>query len=224
MVVQEEKNRFVSGTYRYALSQYVAKKVYSVSGTKSTQLKVFTQNSDYILENNEIVWSTTSGRSLPDSNTDFTVIYEYDPILATIDFTEEQYGKDVQILQATNNITSSPSGDLNQVAFFNNFLQAIRHRLLTQKGELYSHPAYGCDLYKLLGQSMTNTTVELARLYVVDAINQDPRVDKILKVDITPERLNNALKISIVLTTIVSHEPLNIVYDYYLEKSGYVYA
>jgi phage baseplate assembly protein W len=214
---------YYTGTRRYTLTQYVAKKIYSVTGYLNSVPYTFAQNTDYMLDNNTLVWSSLSTTKKPDNKSIVSVIYLYDPIQTDIPFTEDQLGKDWRVMQATNNMTPSPKGDISVIEFKDNFVQSIRHVLLTAKGESFKNPNYGSELYKLIGQPMVESTIELARLYVVDAINQNPRVDKILNVTITPDRLNSLLKISVTLTSIVSREPLNIVFDYYLDKEGYIY-
>jgi len=225
-ITQTDQVTFRSGTYRYSLKKYVAKKIYSVTGICLTKSKIFKQNTDYILENNELVWSTLSTISTPDANSVVTIVYDYDPVMTTIVFTDEQYGRDIRIVQQTNMITNNSKGDLGLATLKDNFSQAIRHRLLTQQGELYDHPDYGSNLPTLIGQPLNDTSIELARLYTVEAINQDPRVKDILDLTVTPDYNNKVISISMKLTTIVSHEPLNIVYDFYLDKTdeGYIYG
>jgi len=223
MTAQTDTLTFNSGTYRYALTQYVATKIYSVTGISSTQNKLFTQNSDYILENNEVVWSVLSTRYTPDNNTTFVIIYEYDPVQTIIPFTDEQYGRDIKLRTDLNAVEPSSSGDLNLATLKNNFLQALRHRLLTNKGEMYANPNYGSELYKIVGKPLNDSTISLAKLYVIGAINQDPRIKDILNIDITPDYANYGIKIDIQVTTIVNREPLNIVYDYYLDQPNEIY-
>ena len=213
--------RFQSGKYSYSLKNTIPRIIYSVTGIYLTSNFTFNQGTDYILDGNNVVWSQTSTTRRPDLGTDFNVIYEYDPVLTPIPFTDEQYGRDMRLFE--DDIRGDSSGDAEQIKFQKNVLDALRHRLLTDRGELLRHPNYGSRLSNLMGLNITPTNIELARLYVVECINQDPRVDKIVSVDITPDYANRALQIDVVFTTIVNHETLNLVYNYFLEQAGYVY-
>ena len=73
-----------------------------------------------------------------------------------------------------------------------NLGQAILMRLLTTRGELaeLGHPEYGSRLNELLGAPNTETRRGLAKLFVLEALAQEPRVAKVLEVTVTghPER------------------------------------
>ena len=68
-----------------------------------------------------------------------------------------------------------------------NLRQAIEIRLLTPKGELapLGHPDYGSRLPDLIGTPNTETARNLAKLYVIEALKQEPRIAKIVAVDVT---------------------------------------
>ena len=83
-----------------------------------------------------------------------------------------------------------------------NLAQAITLRLLTPKGELtpLGHPEYGSRLPELIGQGRTETTRNLAKLYVIEALKQEPRIARILSVDVTDHagdrhRINLSLRV-----------------------------
>jgi phage baseplate assembly protein W len=69
-----------------------------------------------------------------------------------------------------------------------NLRQAVEIRLLTPRGELAAlgHPEYGSRLPDLIGQPNTETNRNLAKLYVIEALKQEPRIQKIVAVDVTP--------------------------------------
>lgn len=96
--------------------------------------------------------------------------------------------------------------DLGLVAGRENLAQALILRLLTQKGALGSlgHPDYGSRLVELIGQLNNETTRNLARLYTIEAVKQEPRVTKLLdlNVDASPSS-PDTLRISF------SVQPLN---------------
>jgi phage baseplate assembly protein W len=69
-----------------------------------------------------------------------------------------------------------------------NLAQAIVMRLLTPRGELaeLGHPEYGSRLNELLGTPNTETRRGLAKLFVLEALAQEPRIAKVLDVTVTP--------------------------------------
>jgi phage baseplate assembly protein W len=68
-----------------------------------------------------------------------------------------------------------------------NLGQAILMRLLTPMGELteLGHPEYGSRLNDLLGQPNSETRRSLAKLFVLEALANEPRVEKVLEVTVT---------------------------------------
>jgi phage baseplate assembly protein W len=75
-----------------------------------------------------------------------------------------------------------------------NLGQAILMRLLTPLGELeeLGHPEYGSRLSELIGTPNTETRRSLAKLFVLEALAQEPRVAKVLEVTVTghPQRID----------------------------------
>lgn len=73
-----------------------------------------------------------------------------------------------------------------------NLAQAIIIRLLTPRGELadLGHPAYGSRLHELVGRVNTETSRNLARLYILESLQQEPRIEEVaaLAVSPTPDR------------------------------------
>jgi phage baseplate assembly protein W len=63
-----------------------------------------------------------------------------------------------------------------------NLAQALVLRLLTRQGALtgLGHPDYGCRLTELIGELNNETTRNLARLFTIQAIKQEPRVRELL--------------------------------------------
>lgn len=78
--------------------------------------------------------------------------------------------------------------DLSVSSDLDNLRQAIEIRLLTPKGELAAlgHADYGSRLPDLIGQPNTETNRNLAKLYVIEALKQERRIEKIVAVDVTP--------------------------------------
>jgi phage baseplate assembly protein W len=72
--------------------------------------------------------------------------------------------------------------DAGAVSGRTNLAQALVLRLLTRQGALtgLGHPDYGCRLTELIGELNNETTRNLARLFTIQAIKQEPRVRELL--------------------------------------------
>ena len=84
----------------------------------------------------------------------------------------------------------TPYQDLDTAAGVNNLRQSLLSRLLTRRGELAAlgHPAYGSRLYELVGQPNSATQRDLAKLYVLEALTQELRIDaKKIQVSVLPD-------------------------------------
>lgn len=69
-----------------------------------------------------------------------------------------------------------------------NLAQAVIIRLLTPRGELteLGHPTYGSRLHELIGSRNTATNLALARLYILESLKQESRIEKINQLLIEP--------------------------------------
>ena len=78
--------------------------------------------------------------------------------------------------------------DFALVSGRDNLAQAVILRLLTPRGELaeLAHPEYGSRLHELIGRQNTETTRNLARLYILESLQQEPRIAKVLEVAVAP--------------------------------------
>jgi phage baseplate assembly protein W len=78
--------------------------------------------------------------------------------------------------------------DFATVSDRQNLAQAVWLRLLTPRGELaeLGHPDYGSRLHELVGQKNTATTRNLMKLYILESLQQEPRLAKIEQVAVTP--------------------------------------
>jgi phage baseplate assembly protein W len=76
--------------------------------------------------------------------------------------------------------------DLGAVSGRENLGQALILRLLTRRGALtpLGHPDYGSRLMDLIGQLNNETTRNLARLYTIEAVSQEPRVRQLLDLEV----------------------------------------
>ena len=77
--------------------------------------------------------------------------------------------------------------DFTLIADRDNLAQAVILRLLTPRGELapLGHPDYGSRLPELIGTRRTETTRNLGKLYVIEALKQERRIAEIVEVTVT---------------------------------------
>lgn len=129
-------------------------------------------------------------------------------------FSEEEYGID---LGYKDSILATAGKNFNLQSGLSNVAQAIINRLRTRRGELFSHPDYGSDLYIIQGQGITPTTIKLARLYTVEAIVADPRISEVLDVTIKTNTNENTMIIFARAIAIDKYNEVNIVYPYVLD-------
>ena len=78
--------------------------------------------------------------------------------------------------------------DFDLITGRENLAQAIIMRLLTPRGELSAlgHPTYGSRLHELVGSNNTATNLALARLYILESLKQESRIEKINQLLIEP--------------------------------------
>jgi phage baseplate assembly protein W len=77
--------------------------------------------------------------------------------------------------------------DFLKVSGRDNLAQAVSIRLLTPQGELgpLGHPEYGSRLPTLIGERRTETTLNLAKLYVIESLKQERRIKEIVAVTVS---------------------------------------
>lgn len=101
--------------------------------------------------------------------------------------------------------------DLRAVQGRENLAQALILRLLTMKGDLavLGHPQYGSRLVSLIGRLNNDATRNLARLYTLEALVEEPRVKHVLDlavqvVDSSPD----TIRISFSVVPVDDSDPL----------------
>jgi phage baseplate assembly protein W len=67
-----------------------------------------------------------------------------------------------------------------------NLAQAVILRLLTPRGELSAlgHADYGARVHELIGRENTDTTRNQLKLFIIEALKQEPRIDKVLELKV----------------------------------------
>lgn len=80
--------------------------------------------------------------------------------------------------------------DLARLSGVENLKQALLLRFLTAVGELapLGHSRYGSRLYELLGEPNTEANRNRAKLYVLESLAAEPRVAKVLSVEVRSRR------------------------------------
>jgi phage gp46-like protein len=82
--------------------------------------------------------------------------------------------------------------------------QALLLRFLTQRGELANlgHPDYGSRLHELVGEPIVQATLNLAKLYALQALQDEPRVTAVTALVVRsrrtdPTRISDPTRIEI---------------------------
>ncbi|HVG96510.1 MAG TPA: GPW/gp25 family protein [Chloroflexota bacterium] len=88
-----------------------------------------------------------------------------------------------------------PYRDLAPVAGRDNLRQALINRLSTRRGELAAlgHPTYGSRLYTLIGRPHTETARNLVKLFVLEALAEEPRIERRVRVAVTADPRDRTL-------------------------------
>ena len=78
--------------------------------------------------------------------------------------------------------------DIGIVSGGANLAQAVLLRLLTPRGELAAlgHPEYGSRLHELIGRQNTETTRNLVQLFILESLQQEPRIAEIVSLSVEP--------------------------------------
>jgi len=99
--------------------------------------------------------------------------------------------------------------------------QAIINRLKTRKGELAAlgHADYGSRHHELIGEPNVERTRNRIKLYVMQALRDEPRIERLLKVDVRPDHdpPRETVRIVINARLIGEQTPLNLVVPFSLE-------
>jgi len=99
--------------------------------------------------------------------------------------------------------------------------QAIINRLKTRKGELapLGHAGYGSRHHELIGEPNVERVRNLIKLYVMQALRDEPRIERLLRVDVRPDHdpPRETVRISISAWLIGEQTPLNLVVPFSLE-------
>jgi len=93
-------------------------------------------------------------------------------------------------------------------------VQFLVNRLSTRRGELAAlgHPDYGSRHHELIGEPNNERTRNLVKLYVLEALRQEPRIAKVLRCVVrTFDRERDIVRVELAIRLIEQDEPLNLV-------------
>ena len=110
--------------------------------------------------------------------------------------------------------------DLETLTGLENLQQALLLRFLTPMGEMthLGHPNYGSRLYELIGELNNQTNRNRAKMFVLQALAQEPRVAEVLRVDVTTAASERTqVNIDISLRTTKEGTVLNLVFPFFLD-------
>jgi phage baseplate assembly protein W len=110
--------------------------------------------------------------------------------------------------------------DLAVTSGLDNLTQAIANRLKTRRGELteLGHPTYGSRHHELIGEPNVPRTRNLIKLYVLAALRDEARIERVLSARVRAEHdpPREVVRIEIEVRVIDRAEPLNLVVPFSL--------
>jgi phage baseplate assembly protein W len=121
--------------------------------------------------------------------------------------------EDVDLTTAARTVRGAFVADLIETGGIDNAVQAVIHRLKTVQGELadLGHEDYGSRHHSLIGQPNTERNRNLVKLYVLQALALEPRVEKVLKAAVVPEAARDVVRIELTLHFAGSARPGDLV-------------
>jgi phage baseplate assembly protein W len=129
--------------------------------------------------------------------------------------------EDADLESAPNRDRSSMPLDLSVATGIDNLTQAIANRLKTRKGELAAlgHPDYGSRHHELIGEPNVDRTRNLIKLYVLQALRDEPRIVKVLSATVKAEHdpPRDTVRIELSVLVVDRPTPLNLVLPFWLE-------
>jgi phage baseplate assembly protein W len=103
-----------------------------------------------------------------------------------------------------------------------NLVQSLLLRLKTERGELagLGHPSYGSRHHQLVGEPNTEANRNLIKLYIIECLKQEPRLESIEKLEVRPgQGRENRDKVDVQISLKLKGNPgpLNLVLPFWLE-------
>jgi phage baseplate assembly protein W len=102
-----------------------------------------------------------------------------------------------------------------------NLVQAVANRLKTRKGELAAlgHPDYGSRHHELMGEPNVERTRNLIKFFVLQALRNEPRIERVLRADVRAEHTppREIVRIELMIKPIGAQAAFNLVVPFSLE-------
>ena len=128
---------------------------------------------------------------------------------------QQLFGSDLALVNG--DLATAPRNglvDLQIISGTPNLRQAIFDRLQTNPGDLAMHPNYGSNLNGLVSQGIAKAKT-LATKYVQQALASEPRVQKVLSVELT-QTADNAFELSVTVQLVNQESPTNFIFPSFL--------
>lgn len=132
--------------------------------------------------------------------------------------------EDLDLATWTRPLSGELVTDLDTVRGLDNAVQAVIHRIKTVKGELadLGHPEYGSRHHELIGEPNSVHNRNLVKLYLLQALALEPRIEKIHKAEIVfdHQRAPDQVRIDLTLSFLGVQTPLNLVIPFSFEGAA----
>ena len=113
--------------------------------------------------------------------------------------------------------------DLAVIDGLDNLTQAIANRLKTRRGELtpLGHPNYGSRHHELIGEPNVPRTWNLVKLYILEALRDEPRIEKVLQATVAPDHQppRDTVRIELTVLLVGVPTPVDLVVPFSLEAA-----
>ena len=130
------------------------------------------------------------------------------------------YYEDADLRSSQDNAVSGLR-DIRTVDRVEAISQALVNRLKTRKGELapLGHPDYGSRHHELIGEPNVQRTRNLIKLYILQALRREPRIERVLSAVVRPDPQppRSMVRLERTLKLIGEQAPLNLVVPFSLE-------
>lgn len=111
--------------------------------------------------------------------------------------------------------------DLEVADSLDNIVQALVNRIMTRRGELapLGHADYGSRHHELIGEPNVVRTRNLIKLYILQALRDEPRIEKVLRATVSAEHQppRDIVRIELDLKLIGASTPVNLIIPFSLE-------
>jgi len=147
-----------------------------------TNPEKFTNGKEYNVRfSGEIIYIPTSE--------DETGVEDIDQLLANV-------GGEDFVLDAEGNLFYDNYGDIASVSGVDNIKQAVKDRLMTEKGEYPLHPEYGTNIPSIIGTARTPYTERMVRLEILQALSLEDRIENVQITSLTIEHTTVYVEVS----------------------------